>query len=53
MFRATIPDIIIETRKVVRKQVITEMILEGIVMKGQCQIAQATEVRQLPHHQAT
>lgn len=53
MFRATIPQIIIATRKVVRKQVKTEIVREGIVMKGLRQITQATEVPHLLQPQAT
>ena len=53
MFRATIPQIIIATRKVVRKQVKTEIIREGIVMKGLRQITQTTEVPHLLQPQAT
>ena len=41
------------TRKVVRKQVKTEIIREGIVMKGLRQITQATEVPHLLQPQAT
>ena len=41
------------TRKVVRNQVKTEIIREGIVMKGLRQITQATEVLHLLQPQAT